>query len=172
MTTATKALATLDRWRDASWPALLLLGRISIALVFWLSGQTKVEGLVLDPLHLQVELGWPHLADGVVDLFRDEYRLPLVPPMLAAVAAAIAEHLLPLLLVLGLGTRVAALGLLGMTAVIQFLVYPGAFPTHGTWATVLLLLVFQGAGRWSLDHLLGAPRRAPTTPLNRTAGAR
>lgn len=144
---------------DAAWPWLLLLGRISIALVFWLSGQTKVQGLVLDPLNLQVELGWPQLADGVVDLFRDEYRLPLLPPAFAAAAAAWAEHLLPLLLVLGLGTRVASLGLLGMTAVIQFLVYPGAFPTHGTWATVLLLLVLQGGGRWSLDHWL-ANRRA------------
>lgn len=155
--------ARRDRLIAASWPALLLLGRVSIALVFWVSGQTKIQGLVLDPLHLHAELGWPQLSDGVVDLFRDEYQLPLVPPALAAMAAAVAEHLLPLMLFFGLGTRLAALGLLGMTAVIQFLVYPGAFPTHGTWATVLLLLLLHGGGRWSLDQWLASRRDHPMT---------
>jgi putative oxidoreductase len=135
------------------WP-VLLLARVSIAVVFWNSGQTKIEGLVLDPLNLHAEWGWPHLADGTVDLFRDEYRLPLIPPLWAALAAATAEHVLSLMLALGLGTRLAATGLLGMTAVIQTLVYPGAWPTHGTWAALLLLLILRGPGPVSVDHLM------------------
>ncbi|GAP36681.1 DoxX family protein [Piscinibacter sakaiensis] len=145
--------ARLDRWPDG-W--VRLLGRLAVGLVFWLSGQTKVEGLVLDPIHATVELGWPRLSPAVVDLFRDEYRLPLLPPELAATLAATGEHLLPLMLVLGLGTRFAALGLLAMTAVIQFLVYPGAFPTHGTWAAVLLWLVLRGPGPLALDGWIAA----------------
>jgi putative oxidoreductase len=69
--------------------------------------------------------------------------------------AATAEHVLPFLLLLGLATRLSALGLLSMTLVIQLLVYPGAYATHGTWAALCLLLVSRGPGSWSLDHLLG-----------------
>ncbi len=87
-------------------------------------------------------------------LFRDEYQLPLVSPELAAYGAAVAEHLLPVLLLIGLGTRFAALALLVMTAVIQFLVYPDAWSLHGTWATILLYLAATGPGRLSLDHWL------------------
>lgn len=133
------------------WP-VLLLARIGLAGVFWLSGQTKVQGLVLDPIHLQWAWGWPRLADGAVELFRDEYRLPLLPPLWAAALAAVAEHVLALMLLLGLGTRLAAAGLLVMTLVIQVFVYPGAFPTHATWAALLGLLLLRGAGPWSLDH--------------------
>ncbi|MBK5960364.1 DoxX family protein [Rhodoplanes elegans] len=124
-----------------------LVARLSIAGVFWRSGQTKVSGF--------------GLSDSVVDLFRDEYRLPLVDPALAATAAAIAEHLFPALLVLGLATRLSALALLIMTLVIQLLVYPDAWPTHGTWAACLLILMTRGAGTVSLDHLLA--RRFGTT---------
>ena len=138
--------------------AIALLARVSIASVFWLSGQTKVQGLVLNPLSGEFQLGWPRLSDSVVDLFRDEYRLPLLDPTIAAVMAATAEHVFPLLLLLGLATRFSALALLGMTAVIQIFVYPDAWPTHGTWAAVLLMLVAQGAGRWSLDGWLARAR--------------
>ena len=92
---------------------IALLGRCSIAAVFWSSGQTKVEGFAVDLVGGTVELGWPRLADSAVALFRDEYRLPLVSPELAAYGAAVAEHLLPVLLLIGLGTRFAALALLG-----------------------------------------------------------
>ena len=95
------------------------------------------------------------VTDSAVTLFRDEYRLPLVDPVLAAHAAAWAEHLLPLLLVLGLGTRAAALGLLGMTLVIEVFVYPDAWATHLSWAAPLMLLAARGAGAWSLDRPLG-----------------
>jgi putative oxidoreductase len=139
--------------------AIALLARVSIASVFWLSGQTKVQGFVANPLSGEFHLGLPRLSDSVVDLFRDEYHLPLIDPTLAAVMAATAEHVFPLLLLIGLATRFSALALLGMTAVIQLLVYPGAWPTHGTWAAVLLVLVAQGAGRWSVDGWLGSKTR-------------
>ena len=115
--------------------------RLAMAAVFWLSGRTKVEG-------------WLTVSDNAITLFAEEYKLPLVPPELAAHAAAYAEHLLPLLLVLGLFTRWSALSLLGMTAVIQVLVYPQAWPTHLTWAVPLLYLAWRGAGPASLDRVL------------------
>jgi len=134
---------------------IALLARFSIAAVFWQSGQTKVHGLTIDLLEGRFDLGWPRLSRSAVALFREEYRLPLLPPELAATLAALAEHALPALLLLGLGTRFAALGLLVMTAVIQFLVYPGAYATHGVWAAVLLYLMAHGPGRLSVDNALG-----------------
>ncbi len=144
--------------------AIALLGRFSVAAVFWKSGQTKIEGLAIDLVSGTFEIGWPRLSASAVDLFRDEYKLPLLPPELGAVMAALGEHALPVLLLLGLGTRFAALGLLGMTAVIQLLVYPSAYATHGVWAAVLLWLVVRGPGAVSVDHLLArrfgaAPQR-------------
>ena len=133
---------------------IALLARFSIAAVFWNSGQTKVEGFAINLVTGTFELGMPRLSGSAVDLFRDEYRLPLLPPELAAVLAAVGEHALPALLLLGLGTRFAAAGLLLVTAVIQILVYPGADATHGVWAAVLLWLMARGPGVLSLDHAL------------------
>lgn len=146
-----------------------LLARFSIAAVFWRSGQTKVQGFALDIVEGTFSLGAPHLSDNAVALFRDEYRLPLLNPELGATLAASGEHLLPVLLLLGLASRLSAAGLLAMTAVIQILVYPGAWPTHGTWAALLLMLMAQGPGRLSLDHLLarGPAREAPSAPALR-----
>lgn len=121
---------------------LSLVARIAIAAIFWLSGRTKVTGLLT-------------IKDSTYVLFQEEYRLPLVPPDIAAHLAVYAEHLLPLLLVLGLFTRGAALALLGMTAVIEVFVYPDAWPTHLSWAGLLLLLMARGGGALSLDHRLG-----------------
>jgi putative oxidoreductase len=121
---------------------IALACRLGIAGVFFQSGRTKVDG-------------WLTVNDSAIALFADEYKLPLLPPVLAAHAAAYAEHLFPLLLVLGLGTRYAALALLGMTAVIQVFVYPSAWPTHLTWAACLLYLAARGGGAWSLDRSLG-----------------
>lgn len=128
---------------------IALLARFSIAAVFWQSGQTKVQGFAVDIVSGTFQLGWPRLSDTAVDLFRDEYRMPL--PELTAPLAAGAEHLFPLLLLFGLGTRFAALALLGMTLTIQLFVYPGAYATHGTWAALLLYLVAQGPGKVSID---------------------
>jgi putative oxidoreductase len=139
---------------------IALLGRFSIAAAFWKSGQTKVEGLAVDIVGGTFDLGWPRLSASAVDLFHHEYQLPLLAPELAAYLAALAEHLLPIFLLIGLGTRFAALGLLGMTLVIQVLVYPDAYATHGTWATVLLYLIATGPGRWSIDHWLANRWRA------------
>lgn len=132
--------------------AIALLGRFSIAAVFWKSGQTKVEGLAIDLVEGTWSLGWPRLADSTIDLFRYEYNLPLIPPEVAAPLAAFAEHFFPILLLIGLATRFSALALLIMTAVIQTFVYPDAYPTHGVWATVLLYLIARGPGVIAIDH--------------------
>ena len=132
---------------------IALIGRFAIAGVFWRSGQTKVEGLSIDVVEGHFQLGWPSLSANAVDLFREEYRLPVLPPELGAMLAATGEHVLPVLLLIGLGTRFAALGLLAMTLVIQLLVYPSAWAVHGTWAAVLMWLMTRGAGVVSLDHL-------------------
>lgn len=131
---------------------LALVARFSIAAVFWKSGQTKIQGIEIDFINREFTLGWPRLSDSVVDLFRDEYRLPLIPPEIAATMAAFAEHVFPVLILLGFATRLSALALLGMTMTIQLFVYPDAYPTHGTWATVLLYLMLHGPGKLSLDH--------------------
>ena len=120
---------------------LLLVARLGIASIFFLSGRTKVEGLLT-------------IKSSTYDLFRSEYALPLVSPELAAHLATYSEHLFPILLVLGLITRSSALVLLGMTAVIEIFVYPDAWPTHLSWAGLLLPLIAYGAGKWSLDHWL------------------
>jgi putative oxidoreductase len=96
-------------------------------------------------------------------LFQDEYRLPLLPPEIAAYAAATAEHVFPVLLLLGFATRLSALALLVMTLTIQVFVYPAAYATHGVWAAVLLYLLARGGGRYSLDALLSSSARASAT---------
>ena len=118
---------------------LTLVARVAIAAIFFLSGRTKVSGFL-------------DIKDSTYVLFQEEYHLPLVPPDLAAHLATYAEHFFPLLLILGLFTRGAALALLGMTTVIEIFVYPDAWPTHLSWAGLLLLLVARGGGKWSLDR--------------------
>ncbi len=121
---------------------LALVNRIAIAGIFWLSARTKVDG-------------WFTVSDSAYALFREEYKLPLLPPELAAQMATVAEHVFPILLVLGLFTRLSALALLGMTLVIQVFVYPDAWPTHLSWAGLMLYLAGRGAGNVSLDRALG-----------------
>jgi putative oxidoreductase len=135
------------------------IARFAIAAVFWSSGQTKIEGLAINIVSGDFVLGWPRLSDTALALFQDEYKLPLLPPEWAAPMAALAEHLLPLLILIGLATRFSALGLLGMTLVIQLFVYPGAYATHGTWAAVLLYLMAGGPGKLSVDHWLASRQR-------------
>ncbi len=146
--------------------AVALLARFSLAGVFWRSGQTKVEGFAIDLVDGRVDLGWPRLSANAVDLFREEYRLPLLPPEWGALLAATGEHMLPALLLVGLATRFSAAGLLAMTAVIQLLVYPGAWPTHGVWAAALLWLMLRGPGAVSLDHLLAGAQRRRVGPVH------
>jgi putative oxidoreductase len=149
---------SIDQCQRVPDTAIALIARFSIAAVFWKSGQTKVEGFALDLFNGDVQLGWPRLSESVVPLFRDEYQLPLIAPEIAAPLAAFAEHFFPLLLLVGLASRLSALALLGMTLVIQVLVYPAAYATHGTWAAVLLYLIARGPGKFSIDHWIA--RRA------------
>ena len=120
---------------------LLLVQRLGIAAVFFMSGRTKVDGVLT-------------VNDSAFELFRTDYALPLVKPEIAAYAATYSEHLFPLLLVLGLFTRFSALVLLIMTATIEIFVYPDAWPTHLSWAGLLLPLIALGGGRLSLDRQL------------------
>src|SRR5258708_39199408 len=99
-----------------------------------------------------------------VELFVEEYKVPLLPPELAAYMAVSIELTTPVLLVLGLATRAAALVLLGMTAVIEVFVYPLAWPTHIQWAAMLLLLLCRGPGKLSFDH---PGRRRLSAPAER-----
>jgi putative oxidoreductase len=119
---------------------LALVTRLGVAAIFFQSGRTKVDG-------------WFTLTDGTFELFRTDYALPFVPPVAAAYAATISEHLFPILLVLGLFSRYAALALFGMTMVIEIFVYPDAWPTHLSWAGLMLPIIALGGGRISLDSL-------------------
>jgi putative oxidoreductase len=123
---------------------VLAFVRVVLAGVFWRSGRTKV-----------VEGSWFQLSDTTYELFRTEYAGVPLPPEFAAVMATTAEHVLPALLLAGLLTRFSALGLLGMTMVIQFFVYPDAWwPEHSLWAALALILIVRGAGQFSLDAML------------------
>jgi len=130
---------------------LALVSRFAAASVFWRSGQTKVSGF--------------SLREETFVLFREEYRVPLLPPDLAAYLATTAEHVFPVLLVLGFASRLSALGLLGMTMVIQLFVYPDGWPEHILWIAPLLLIAARGPGTISLDHLIW--QRAPMPALAR-----
>ncbi|MBK6411870.1 DoxX family protein [Sphingopyxis sp.] len=128
--------------------ALLLL-RLALAGVFWRSGLTKVvEGGVLqiDPLQY--------------DLFASEFSgLPL-DPAIAVPLTTYAEHLFPILLLLGLATRLSAGALLAMTLVIQIFVFPDAWwPVHSLWAAMAAILIVRGGGLFSLDTIIARLRR-------------
>jgi putative oxidoreductase len=99
--------------------------------------------------------GFLTITESTYELFRSEYRLPLVPPEIGAHIAASVETFVPVLLVLGLATRFSAFVLLGMTTIIEVFVYPDAWPTHLSWAAILLYLIGRGAGRVSVDRALG-----------------
>jgi putative oxidoreductase len=137
---AAGGLGSLYRLLDRVPYAVLAIPlRVAVATVFWNSAMTKLAD-------------W----NATLSLFTDEYQLPLLPPEFAAYLALGIELTTSILLVLGLLTRVAALVLLGMTAVIEIFVYPQAWPTHIQWAAMLLILLCRGAGALSLDHLLAS----------------
>lgn len=116
--------------------------RLGLAGIFWSAARTKVEGAMT-------------ISENTIFLFAEEYRLPLLSPEFAAYLTTYAEHLLPLALVFGIGTRAAAFGLLIMTLVIQIFVYPAAFAsTHLGWMALALAVIAYGPGRFALDQLL------------------
>jgi putative oxidoreductase len=127
---------------------LALLGRLAIGLVFWNSARTKVEG-------------WDifHVNEGTLQLFTEEYKLPIIPPETAALMAQLAEHTFSILIIIGLATRFSALALLGMTLVIEIFVYPDAYVLHGTWAAILIMLIKFGPGKIALDHFVAQRER-------------
>jgi putative oxidoreductase len=138
----------LNRLEAVPYTVLAIPLRLALATIFWNSAMTK-----------------PANWETAVTLFAEEYKLPFLPPEVAAYLAVSIELTTPVLLVLGLLTRSAALVLLGMTAVIEIFVYPQAWPTHIQWAAMLLVLLCRGPGKLSLDHLLRnrfAARRGAT----------
>jgi putative oxidoreductase len=117
---------------------LQLLFRIGVASVFLKAGLTKIAS-------------W----EFTVQLFLDEYKVPVLSPEVAAALATTFELSCSILLIVGLLTRLATLPLLGMILVIQIFVYPNAYSEHLTWGPILLFLLTRGAGAFSLDRLLG-----------------
>lgn len=134
-----RVMAFFERFAP-DW-VLLLIARLGIACVFFLSGRSKVEGLLT-------------IKPSTYALFADEYQVPVLPPNIAAHIGTYAEHLFPILLVLGLFTRISPLALFVMTLVIQTFVYPDAWPTHLSWIAILLPLIARGGGAVSLDRVL------------------
>jgi putative oxidoreductase len=123
---------------------ILLFVRVSLAGIFWRSGRTKVE-----------EGSWLTVSDTAKFLFEEEYSGVPLPAEFATYMATYSEHVFPVLLVLGLFTRLSALALLGMTMIIQIFVYPEAWwSVHMIWVALALVLIVRGAGKLSLDALL------------------
>src|SRR5262245_62132994 len=147
-----KAWQGLVRLLEAAQPLAQLAARIYIARAFFLSGLTKIRD-------------W----DITVALFTDEYKVPVLPPELAALMGTAGELVLPVLLVLGLGGRFAALGLFCVNAVAVISLREIAEPAlqqHVFWGSLLVALALWGPGRWSMDHLLASwwQRRVPAAP--------
>lgn len=134
------ALADLAEIATPDWLPPLV-ARLGIAAIFFQSGRTKVEGLLT-------------ITPGAYQLFEEEYKLPLLSPDVAAHLATYAEHLFPILLALGLFTRLSAAALLVMTLIIGIFVYPDAWATHLSWAGLLLPVFARGGGALSIDHLI------------------
>ena len=127
------------------YSAVALISRFALASVFWRSAQTKVNGF--------------SIREETFFLFQEEYKVPLLPPDLAAYFATIGEHAFSVLLLIGLASRLSALGLFGMTMVIQLFVFPDGWPEHILWISLQLLIISRGPGTISLDHLIWT--RAP-----------
>jgi putative oxidoreductase len=116
---------------------LQLAMRLGIAAVFFNSGRIKINS-------------W----EFTVLLFRNEYDVPLLDPVLAAQIATAVELCVPVLLAIGFATRLATLPLLGMVAVIQIFVFPNAWSEHLMWSSILLFLLTRGPGPLSIDHFV------------------
>jgi len=127
----------LDRLARVPLSIHQLLFRLGVASMFMRAGMTKASS-------------W----ESTVALFRDEYRVPVFPPEFVAIFATTFELGCSTMLILGLGTRLATLPLLGMIATIQIFVYPDAWPEHLVWGSILLFLLTRGPGAISLDHLI------------------
>jgi putative oxidoreductase len=153
-------LESLEKGRNLAeripYSVVALASRIAVAGIFWRSGRTKVNGF--------------SIREETFYLFREEYKVPLLPPDLAAWLSTIGEHVFPVLLFVGLASRLSALALFGMTLVIQLFVVPGGWPEHILWFSLLGLIVARGPGAISLDHLVWNARSSmPATAQNARA---
>lgn len=137
------------------YSVIALASRIAVADIFWRSGRTKVSGF--------------SIREETFYLFREEYKVPLLPPDLAAYLSTIGEHVFPVLLVVGLASRLSALALFGMTLVIQLFVVPGGWPEHVLWFSLLGLVIARGPGAISLDHLVWNSREPAPAMARRNA---
>ena len=144
-----KAVALFER---IPGDLIAIVARIGIATTFLRSGLLKLDG-------------WNN--GNTLALFTDEYKLPVIPPEMAAYTATALELSMPVLILSGFLTRFAALALLGMTLVIEIFVYPNAFDTHGVWAAALLYLMKYGAGTLSLDQFIASFRGTYSTKVER-----
>ncbi len=122
------------------YSVVALVSRVAVASVFGRSGQTKVAGF--------------SIREETFALFRDVYKVPLLPPDVAAYLSTIGEHVFSVLLVVGLASRLSAIGLLFMTAVIELFIFPDGWPDHILWTGLLLQIIARGPGAISLDHLV------------------
>ncbi len=152
-------MSTLITWLETGrrlaervpYSIVALVARLAVASVFWRSAQTKVDGFL-------------HIKDTTFFLFREEYKVPFLPPNVAAYLATYQELAFSVLLVVGLASRLSALGLMLMVAVIQIFVYPEGWPDHILWFALLLLIFARGPGAISLDHLLWSRARSEPAP--------
>jgi len=142
-------MSTFINWLEAGhrlaeripYSLVALVARFAAASVFWRSGQTKVDGFL-------------HIKDNTFFLFAEEYKVPFLPPDVAAYLTTFAEHIFSVCLIVGLASRLSALGLIVMTLVIQVFIYPHGWPEHILWLAALLLILARGPGAISLDHLI------------------
>jgi putative oxidoreductase len=142
-------MSTLIDWLKAGrriaeripYSIVALVARLAVATVFWRSAQTKIDGFF-------------EVKDSTFYLFTEKYKVPLLPPELAAYLATYQELIGSVLLIIGLATRLTALAFIGMVAIIQTFVYPEGWPNHILWFALLLLIVARGPGAISLDHLI------------------
>ena len=128
----------INRLNQIPYSLLALVARAATFSVFWRAGSQKLDD-------------W----NATLGLFETEYHVPILPPHVAAVMALCMELSGSTLILLGLGTRAAALMLLGMVSVIQIFVYPTAWPDHIQWYAFMIFLVARGPGAFSCDALIG-----------------
>jgi putative oxidoreductase len=145
--------------RTALTRAFTVLGKVPLSL------HQFVFRLAIAGVFLRAGLAKTANWESTVVLFREEYRVPVLPPEVAAVMASSVEVGCSILLLVGLATRVATLPMLGMIATIQLFVYPQAWPEHVIWTSILVFLLTRGGGTLSLDHAIG------TTLATRPHGA-
>lgn len=137
LATSTRFAAVRDRLEHFPLSIIQLAMRVGVGGIFFNAGLIKYRS-------------W----EFTVQLFRDEYQVPLFAPEAAARVAMVQELTLPILLFAGLATRLATVPFLGMLAVIQIFVYPNAWAEHLVWGSILLFILTRGPGVFSLDHAI------------------